>query len=451
MNIHRTRALASVLALLAGAPSLTAQAVDTSRALGALRDFGQACARDAGGMWGHSLCGPIALVVPETRMIIANDTAAGRPFVPVAGAYISVLPTGLQLANTSFSWVNRQWAMVLMPALSGSRFDQLALLAHESFHREQSAIGLSGADALNPHLDERDARRLLRLELRALASALIAPDTAARRQAEDALLFRRLRRTLYPGADSTETALELAEGIAEYTGNAAALLLFPDSIAHVARNVAAVETRPSFVRSFAYGTGPALGLLLDRFAGPGWRRAFLDSARTAHPSLSGALARALHLSPAAMTRTALVRTVNQRAKRYDDVAIQGEETARAAARATRLAGYRARLVAGPVLELKQKRLQQSFNPNELIPLGDIGTIYPTGSFSAEWGSLEVTDGALVSADYQSVRVAAPAVGSTVAGREIKGPGWTLHLGAGWNIVPAPQRPGSLTVQQEKSS
>lgn len=451
MNRQLPRTLASaVLALAAAARPLAGQAVDTARAVGALRDFGQACARDAGALWGRSLCGPIALVVPETRMIIANDTAAGRPFVPIAGAYISVLPTGLPLANTSFEWVKRRWAMVLMPALSGDRFERVALLAHESFHREQPAIGITGDDALNPHLDEREGRRLLRLELRALAAALVAPDAAARSDVEDALLFRRLRRTLYPGADSTETALELAEGIAEYTGDATALLLFPDSLSRVARTIAAVETRPSLVRSFAYGTGPALGLLLDRFGDRDWRRALVDSARTTRPRLSDALGRALHLSPIA-SRPALIKAVDKRATRYGDAVIEREETARAADRAARLAAFRARLVDGPVLELKQARLQQSFNPNELIPLGDKGTIYPTGSFSAEWGSLEVTGGALVSADYQVLRVQAPPSGSTLTGQEITGPGWTLHLAAGWVITPLEQRPGtapgSLTVRK----
>jgi hypothetical protein len=448
MATRCVRTLGAAFLLLAGnAFTLGAQAVDTARAFESLRDFGQACARDAGALWGHSLCGPIALVVPDTRMILANDTVAERSFVPLGDAYLSVLPSGLPLANTSFGWANRQWAMVLMPALSGDRFDRLALLAHESLHREQSAIGISGADALNPHLDERDGRRLLRLELRALSAALVAPsDTAARRNAEDALLFRRLRRTLYPKADSTETALELAEGIAEYTGVATALLLFPDSIAHVARAIQAVEARPSFVRSFAYGTGPALGVLLDRFAGPSWRRAFIDSARVHHASLSDALGRAMHAAP--VTARALAKTVDQRARRYGDAAIQGEETARATARTTRLAAYRARLVDGPVLELKQTRLQRSFNPNELIPLADLGTIYPTGTLSAEWGVLEVTDGALVSPDFQMVRVAAPDGGAS-SGADIKGPGWTLRLATGWILVPIAGQPGSLTVQRDK--
>ncbi len=433
------RLLLCCTAALLLASSLEAQRLDTTRTLGALRDLDDACRRDDGQTWGLSLCGPVALVEPATRLVVANDTVAGRAFVPLGGAYLSTLPDDLGLANTSFTWDDRPWAMVLTRALPASRFARLALLAHESFHRVQPALRLTTRDAPNVHLEEEDGRRLLRLELRALASALASTGAERRAHLEDALVFRAHRRGLFPGADTLETLLEMQEGLAEYTGNRVALLLFPDSLPAVVRAIRGMEERATFVRSFAYGTGPALGLLLDATMGDAWR----DSVRTAAPrpsDLAALLARGAGIR--VPTGAALARAAERRAARYEGATVAREESARAAERRRRASAYRARLVDGPVLSLRQRGLQRAFNPNELFPLGELGIVYPTGTFSAPWGTLQVTDGALVSPDFTLLRVAAPAAVPNEG--PIAGPGWTLQLADGWSLQPG-DRPGDVVA------
>lgn len=111
-----------------------------------------------------------------------------------------------------------------------------------------------------------------------------------------------------------------------------------------------------------------------------------------------------------------------------------EEAERANRLAARLADIRARLVDGPVLLLEQSNLNAMFNPNELVPMAGAGTYYPTGSFRAEWGSVEVREGgALVSPDWAELRL--PATGLRVEGRTVHGPGWTLELADGWSVRP----------------
>ncbi|HEX9085223.1 MAG TPA: hypothetical protein VF836_10820, partial [Gemmatimonadaceae bacterium] len=65
------------------------QQIDTARALSALRDAGAACEADAGALWKRSLCGPIALVDRQTRLVIANDTVAGKHFLRLGDAYVT--------------------------------------------------------------------------------------------------------------------------------------------------------------------------------------------------------------------------------------------------------------------------------------------------------------------------------------------------------------------------
>jgi hypothetical protein len=406
-------------------------ASDTAGVRAGMRELVLGCQRDAGRTWGQSLCGPVVAVDARTRTAIANMAPTSGGFTPDHGVFVGVLPDGVGMANTSVDWSGTRWAMVLLP-LPSDPFARADLLAHESFHRIQPALHLTAPDAINGHLDQRDARVWLRLELHALAYALCSSGETARRHARAALLFRAARRRQYPGADTLENSLELQEGLAEYTGTVFALAAEPMGPLRVVRAMDEIEHRPTYVRSFAYATGPAWGLLLDRYA-PGWRR------RIARDRDLTAIARSAVRVSGPLPADDALRAI---AEPYGYAIVMEEETVRAAARDTALAEYRWRLVSGPTLRIRQTELMRGFNPNTLVPLDSLGTVYPTGSFSAKWGRLEVTGGgALVSPDFTMVRVVAPADAS---GPVVHGDGWTLTLEAGYRVVPG-ERPGDFAV------
>jgi hypothetical protein len=126
--------------------------------------------------------------------------------------------------------------------------------------------------------------------------------------------------------------------------------------------------------------------------------------------------------------------------------VAAEEGARDAERRRRLAALRARFVEGPTLVLTQRNLGTSFDPTTLVPLGDAGTVYPTGTFTAEWGKLTVEEGgALVAPDFGRVTVRAPS--AALAGTPLRGDGWTLELASGWAVVPVAARAGSYEVRR----
>jgi hypothetical protein len=422
-TLRRSPLAAGLLTLAFAGTTAAQQPADTAGAAAALRDFAAACGRDGGALWGRTLCGSIVLVHRETRFAVANDSPPSGAFTRKGPLWRGRAPDSLALANTSTSWGGRPWAIGLLP-LGGDRFEQVDLLAHESFHRIQDSLGLGGPDLLAVHLDERDGRYWFRLELRALAAAIRSKGAPARRAAADALLFRARRYELYPAADSLERALELQEGLAEYTGVKIALAATAEPQARVAVALREFELRPTYVRSAAYATGPGVGLLLDRYA-PRWRTLVKERA------LAPQLARALHWTPPRELASAAAR----RSGAYDGTALARAEDARADERARRFAAWRSRYIDGPVLVLRQQGLQRAFNPNTLAPFGEEGTIYPTGTFSAAWGVLDVTDGALVAGDFGSVRVPAPADST---GRPLSGPGWTLQLADGWTLTPGPR-------------
>ena len=410
------------IALAGGASRLAAQApADSVRAVAGIVEFLNACRRDAGRLWGQSLCGPLIAVDGASGFAVATEEPPAGRFQRSGSVWIGRVPTGMSVANTATEWEGRVWSTVRLP-MPTDPFDRLQLLAHEAFHRIQPGLGLSAVDALNPHLDERDGRYFLRLELRALAVAVRTQGPPSRRAALDGLLFRAARHRRYPGSDSFEALLERQEGLAQYTGARIGLTATNASPARVARSAADFEGRPSYVRALGYGTGPLLGLLLDRWA-PGWRTGAGTEGQAAR------LARALSFTPPVELGAAL----GQRAARYGGAALALAEDERAAGRDRVVAGYRATLVDGPVIILAADGLMRSFDPNTLIPLGDVGTVYPTGSFEAAWGRLTVEHGgALVPLSNREVRVPAPADGDSVKS-VVATPGYRLELAAGWRL------------------
>lgn len=100
-----------------------------------------------------------------------------------------------------------------------------------------------------------------------------------------------------------------------------------------------------------------------------------------------------------------------------------------------MARYEARLVDGPVLILpRTSDLNYSFNPNQLIPLGERGMVYPTFRATSPWGILEASDGTLMTGT--ELRLSAP---EEIQSRPLKGTGWSLDLAPGWRLDPGPRK------------
>ncbi len=421
--------------LLSIPPVVRAQTLPPISIDSARRAFAEAhalCSADAGKLWGVSLCGPIMFVDAPSRSIVASKSDAKGVLAEKDGAFVGVLPASQNVANTAVEWSGVRWTQMLWPIPADERL-RATLMAHELFHRIQSRLGFPNHSAgENAHLDEMNGRYYMQLEWRALASALEAGSDADRRvAARDALIFRAERYRMYPKAAVEEHGLEQNEGLAEYTGvrvgNPTAELQTKMAVYDLSAHVGDA----TMVRSFAYATGPAYGLLLDRYA-PGWHARL-----GAGEGFDTMLRRGLHVAAAASGETLAA----QRAAKYDAATLHAAEVDRDAKRQQLLAQNRAKFVSGPVLTLKFRKMNVQFDPRNLQPLGDAGTVYPTIRVSDEWGVIEGKNGALMKPDWSALVVAAP---SSTAGSSVTGDGWTLELKPGWTIIPD-TRPGDFVL------
>lgn len=437
----RTPALFAAAWLFMLQTPVDALAANPDEAIQALAAFKDGCKR-AEALWPAQLCGPIVLVDPSTRAAVSNQADPAGQFKRQDGMFVGEWPANMDVANTAMDWGGTRWAVVMLP-LSQDPFARLQLLAHESFHRIQPELGFDMADAMAQHLDEQEGRLWLRLELRALARSLRSAGDEAREAALDGLLFRRVRNASFPGSDALERRLEGHEGLAEYTGVRFALDVTGANLEEIARRVESFEKRTTYVRSLGYGTGPALGLLLDRYQ-PGWRKKIGTA-----PDMAQRLATAMKAPAASAEASALREAAVTRAAIYGYDVVREEETKRAERLTAERKRYRELLIEGPVLtvELPERRLM--YNPNTVVSLGDAGNVYPKCILIGPWGRLTFQEGgALVSANRDRARVVAPKVIDPDKGT-VTGPGWTLALEAGWRLVPD-SRAGDFRIERDDS-
>ena len=321
--------------------------------------------------------------------------------------------------------------MIIFP-LPEHNVRRRSLMAHELWHRVQDDIGFPGSDTANNHLDTKDGRMWLQLEWRALSAALMSYGKKRRHTIADALTFRAYRRMLFPNAASEEREMEMHEGLAEYTGIRLSGAL---NLNHyfVEGPLKQAPRQQTLVRSFAYATGPAYGLLLDDTHSE-WRRGLKKE-----NDLGNKLTKILGI----VLPSKLEVAAAARAKKYDGDTLIAAETDRENQRQKLIADYRARLVEGPVLLIPLQKMNMQFNPGNLIPLDPFGTVYPDIRIVDVWGILTVSSGGALMNSYSKIYVPAPKAAN---GPLLRGEGWTLELNPGWRVTVG-QRKGDYVVEK----
>jgi hypothetical protein len=405
---------------LLGTPTGAEAQVDPRLARRYFEEVTVLCERDAGRLWGASLCGPMVIFDPATgTRATSQPEPEGQP--PRFGGF----------ADGPVSWGGLRWfawPLYMLPENDADVRQQIML--HGLFHRIQPELGFIMDDGSNEHLDTFEGRVWIQLEWRALRRAVESSGDDRAEAIADALAFRRERRRLFPGAADNERRDEIREGLASYTGVAAWANSPADARRAASSALTGGESQPSFVGNFEAASGPAYGVLLDDLL-PGWRRQVRSTS-----DLGDMLASATNRPP---TTDVVVA-----AARYDGATLRTAEEARDRAQQIRVAELRRRFVDGPVLTMPAGGSGTS-NTMGSVGIPGAGTVFfHNFTLSAQWGRLNADGGVLRSADGTtlSVPVTVPLEGTT-----LQGDGWSAMLNAGWMVRPA-ARPGSFVIVRE---
>jgi hypothetical protein len=372
-------------------------------------------------IWAKDLYEPMLLVNPDTRQIFANFSDTAGILKKIGKIYAGILPNEINIANTAINWNGRRWAMIMLP-LPTNKQDRINLLAHELFHVSQPSLGFKLFNSANNHLDQKDGRIYLRLELEALKKALQTTNKIElKTHLTNALTFRKYRYLLYPGADTAENLLELNEGIAEYTGSAISGRNKEQSIEHFVQNINSFLSNPTFVRSFAYQTIPVYGYLLDNTQ-KGWNRGI-----TMEINLTNYFIKAFGI----LLPHDIKQTADSILNQYNGAVIISEEKAREEKTKKMIAEYKSKFIVQPHFELVLEQMNVSFDPRNIMPIEDKGAVYPNIRVTGNWGILTVNNGALMSPNWNKISITVPL---KVKDNNISGDGWTLEFKDGYSVT-----------------
>jgi hypothetical protein len=408
-----------LLLLLSAATAAEAQ-VQPELAKRYFEEATKLCERDAGRLWGVSLCGPMVIVDQATG---TRATSLPEPDGP---------PPRLQgLVDGPVFWGGLRWfsfPLWMLPEKDADARQQLML--HGLFHRIQPELGFITDDGINEHLHTLEGRIWMQLEWRALRRAVESSGSDRVGAIADALAFRRERRLRFPGAADNERRDEIREGLASYTGIAAWANSPADAHRAAALALVGGEMQTSFVGNFEAASGPAYGVLLDDLM-PGWRRQVRSSS-----DLGDMLAAAIRRPPTTDVAVA--------AARYDGATLRAAEEARDRALQARVAELRRRFVDGPVLTMPAAGSGSS-DTRDNVGIPGVGTVFfHNFTLSARWGRLNADNGVLRSGDGTTLTVP---VTRPLEGTTLQGDGWTITLNAAWVVRPA-ARAGSFTIVRE---
>ncbi|MDR3010953.1 MAG: hypothetical protein LBV59_23705 [Sphingobacterium sp.] len=365
-------------------------------------------------LWDRDLYGNVVLVDPSTRQLFSNNSGTDNSFIKYKNIYVGKLPDSVNIANTSLKWNGHTWAMVMLP-LSKDYYARINLLAHELFHSVQSSLGFVQNNYESNHLDQQNGRIFLRLELEALKKAF---DTDSQdkqnKHLTNALIFRRYRNSLFPGSAQIENQLELNEGIAEYTGVMISGRGKERTKKHFIDAIDSFFLNPTYVRSFAYNTTALYGYLL-RLKHPFWNQNI-----SANTDLTDFFIREFSIE----LPEDLASAAEGLAPDYNGNKIFAEEQVRADKIKEQIGLYHSLFVDQPHVILKFEKMNISFDPRNILPIADLGTVYPNIRVTDNWGILEVKNGALMSPNWDKITVSIP---TKIEGQRVEGEGWVLQL------------------------
>jgi hypothetical protein len=368
----------------------------------------------------------------ESRTIIANVQDEAGELIKQDGVFRGSLPDMYGIANTTFYWNGQQWTMLVWP-VSNNFFQRNQLLFHESFHSAQVKLGISLPNTENAHLDTKQGRIWLQLEWMALLEALNSENNIE--SIQDALVFRNYRRSLYLDSDSTENALELLEGIPEYTGIKLSGRDSLETLIYFSEMVETARTRSSFFRTFPYTSGPLYCYLIER-KDPYWRKKI-------HEIID--LGEYLKHIYSITTFSDLQFQANKRAEKYGVKELIKQETKREKEIIDKKNSIIATFIERSILILPIKKPNMEFSPINMMAIDDKGTYYKTFRLVDLWGIMEAEEGLFIPKDWSAVYISAKDM--KVDESVIYGKGWKLDLKEGWILSPVQESDNFILLDQ----
>src|SRR5690554_882124 len=220
------------------------------------------CDNDGGELWGENLFSKAILINIDNRFFVANDSLPIDNCARKGMYFIGYLPNIYPMANSILKVGSKKYASIRYS--DKNEFDTLLYIRtfiHEMFHVFMSSNNYDNVTYNNPHMDTRDGRVYLQLELLALKKALISNGVNRKEAIKEALCFRNKRQSLFPNSKANENNFDIQEGLAQYTEYSLAIFSERERISTLLNSIDRLIKETSYIRSFGYETGASYAFL----------------------------------------------------------------------------------------------------------------------------------------------------------------------------------------------
>jgi hypothetical protein len=396
------------------------------RALYYFTSLNEICTKDAGDLWGESLCGPLMFVDRTTRRIIANVQDEEKLLKLKDGVYIGTYPKEKLIDIIAFEFGGTLFGTVRLP-VDEDEYRIKAYAIHSLVHCMQQKRRISPVSFNNRHLSEDNARMWLKLEWRALRSAISAIGEERELAIRDALIFRGARHKSYPAYINDELRFENYEGLPTFSYTLLCTESREEQKKRLLDGIDYYYGLPTYPSTFGFIHGALYAYLLYE---EGYR---LDSIRSNNTDLGMLTARLYGI-----TLPEVIRDVaGSIAINYDIEGIRKEEADRQHKIKEEVNRRLSAYTEKPVVFFNLESPSFGFEPGDPSSLDTLGTIYRSIRVSDNWGKLVVEEtGCLVSHSLKEMRV--PAKGIKITKGHMSGEGWDLYLTDSWEIIKTEQ-------------
>jgi hypothetical protein len=367
------------------------------------------------------LCAPVLLFDPETRHVFGNEP--GDSLENINGVYAGILPTSITAINGPLNWNGKQWNLLILPLPENK--NHLIIQTLLKYH--ESKLGINQLQSpYCQHLNERNNRIWMKIEATALEMALSTDDESTKNEHLRMALAARKMRKIYTGDYFIrEQHHDLKTGFPELIWLLMNQQNPEENKAALAASLSHLQETDHLMNAFADVMFPAYGYLMSQQSTQ-WLKSInhqtdlislvQDFYQFSYPEDFGGV---MNLLSTKYNRQSIEDSEDQRELRLKALAEK----------------YHQKFIGVPFVMIRlNKQTSIEYLSDQMIPFDGKGYIVPEIRVTGSWGTITVSDGALINNENSYLYFSAP---FNISGNKIKGADWQLELNPGYGIQPYP--------------
>lgn len=385
-------------------------------------EINELCNSENSSTWSFHLNGPIIFADPTPHIGYANEKATD--FLKSQNVFVGKLPKQWILDNKSLEWNGKNWSLFTLPLPKDSLERQHRLMV-QLFKNNDWHLGLNKLQTPDcNHLNKSENRIWMKIEAEALIEALKASDQSTQKEhIRMALAAHRIRKVITGEFFSRENNLYLKDGLPELNWLLINRLGYKINSTNLIKELKELQNSDHFSASFARVIFPAYGLLMCQTS-KDWLKSINEKTTV------GELIQNFYQFE--YSEDFLKIMANLKAK-YKGAEFATDEKIRNERNKVSIAKYEKRFLHSPFVMIRiDSNTGLDYKADQVFPFLDKGTIYLHLTASGQWGTVTVTDGALINTQRSYLYLSAP---YTLDGQKATGPDWEMNLKPGYTIIP----------------